>query len=132
VRSFAGRAVRVWGARTLSSSDAAWRYINVRRLCNYIEKSIELCTQWVVFEPNSQDLWARVKRDVSAFLNVVWREGMLFGSTAAEAFFVKCDAENDPPETRDLGSLYIVDGLAPVKPAELVIFRLSQMAAGGA
>jgi phage tail sheath protein FI len=131
IRSFAGRGVRVWGARTLSS-DPAWRYINVRRLFNYIEKSIENGTQWVVFEPNSPDLWSRVKRDVSAFLNVAWREGMLFGNTSGEAFFVKIDAENNPPETRDLGRLYIDVGLSPVKPAEFVIFRLSQMAGGGA
>lgn len=132
IRSFAGRGVRVWGARTLSSTDPAWKYINVRRLFNYIEKSIELGTQWVVFEPNSPDLWSRVKRDVSAFLNVAWREGMLFGMTSSEAFFVKVDAENNPSETRDLGRLYIDVGLAPVKPAEFVIFRLSQMAGGGA
>jgi uncharacterized protein len=131
IRSFSGRGVRVWGARTLSTTDPAWKYINVRRLFNYVEKSIELGTQWVVFEPNSPDLWARVKRDVSAFLNVAWREGMLFGNSAAEAFFVKCDAENNPAETRDLGRLYIDVGLAPVKPAEFVIFRLSQMAGGG-
>jgi uncharacterized protein len=132
IRSFSGRGVRVWGARTLSSTDPAWKYINVRRLFNYVEKSIEMGTQWVVFEPNSADLWARVKRDVSAFLNVAWREGMLFGNSAAEAFFVKCDAENNPAETRDLGRLYIDVGLAPVKPAEFVVFRLSQMAGGGA
>jgi hypothetical protein len=131
IRTFAGRGVRVWGARTVSS-DPAWRYINVRRLFNYIEKSIEIGTQWVVFEPNSPDLWSRVKRDVSAFLNVAWREGMLFGNTSAEAFFVKVDSENNPPEMRDLGRLQIDVGLAPVKPAEFVIFRLSQMAGGGA
>jgi phage tail sheath protein FI len=131
IRSFAGRGVRVWGARTLSS-DPAWRYINVRRLFNYIEKSIEIGTQWVVFEPNTPDLWARVRRDVGAFLNRSWREGMLFGLTAAEAFFVKCDAELNPPEVRDAGQLIIDVGLAPVKPAEFVIFRLSQIAGGGA
>jgi uncharacterized protein len=131
IRSFSGRGVRVWGARTLSS-DPAWRYINVRRLFNFIEKSIEIGTQWIVFEPNTEDLWARVRRDVGAFLTGAWREGMLFGTTSAEAFFVKCDAEINPPESRDLGRLYIDIGLAPVKPAEFVIFRLSQMAGGGA
>jgi phage tail sheath protein FI len=131
IRSFAGRGVRVWGARTLSS-DPAWRYVNVRRLFNYIEKSIENGTQWIVFEPNSPDLWARVRRDVGAFLMGAWREGMLFGASSAEAFFVKCDAENNPADQRDLGRLYIDVGLAPVKPAEFVIFRLSQMAGGGA
>jgi uncharacterized protein len=131
IRSFAGRGLRVWGARTLSS-DPAWRYINVRRLFNYIEKSIEIGTQWVVFEPNTPDLWARVRRDVGAFLNRSWREGMLFGLSASEAFFVKCDAELNPPEVRDVGQLIIDVGLAPVKPAEFVIFRLSQISGGGA
>jgi hypothetical protein len=131
IRSFAGRGVRVWGARTLSS-DPAWRYINVRRLFNFVEKSIEMGTQWVVFEPNNPDLWARIRRDVGAFLTGLWREGMLFGQTPAEAFFVKCDAELNPSDVRDRGQLFIDVGLAPVKPAEFVIFRLSQFSGGGA
>jgi Bacteriophage tail sheath protein len=131
IRSFTGRGVRVWGARTLSS-DPAWRYINVRRLFNYVEKSIEQGTQWVVFEPNDEDLWARVRRDVAAFLTGAWREGMLFGASSGEAFFVKCDAELNPQDVRDRGQLFIDVGLAPVKPAEFVIFRLSQYAGGGA
>jgi len=131
IRSFAGRGVRVWGARTLSS-DPAWRYINVRRLFNFVEKSIEIGTQWVVFEPNNPDLWARIRRDVGAFLTGLWREGMLFGATPSEAFFVKCDAELNPSDVRDRGQLFIDVGLAPVKPAEFVIFRLSQYAGGGA
>lgn len=131
IRSFTGRGLRVWGARTLSS-DPAWRYVNVRRLFNYIEKSIEHGTQWVVFEPNDPDLWARVKRDVTAFLTGAWRDGMLFGRSPDEAFFVKCDEELNPPDVRDRGMLFIDIGLAPVKPAEFVIFRLSQWAGGGA
>jgi phage tail sheath protein FI len=131
IRSFAGRGVRVWGARTLSS-DPAWRYINVRRLFNYVEKSIENGTQWVVFEPNDPGLWARVRRDVGAFMTNVWRDGMLFGLSPQEAFFVKCDAELNPPESRDLGRLVIEVGMAPVKPAEFVIFRFSQFSGGGA
>ena len=131
IRSFTGRGIRVWGARTMSS-DPAWRYINVRRLFNYVEKSIERGTQWVVFEPNDPDLWARVRRDVGAFLTGVWRSGALFGLTAEEAFFVKCDAETNPPDVRDRGQLIIEIGLAPVKPAEFVIFRLSQFSGGGA
>jgi phage tail sheath protein FI len=130
VRSFPGRGIRVWGARTLSS-DPAWRYINVRRLFNYVEKSIENGTQWVVFEPNNRKLWARVSRDVSAFLRMVWRDGALFGSAPSEAFYVKCDDELNPPESRDLGRLVIEIGLAPVKPAEFVIFRISQWAGPG-
>ena len=129
IRSFPGRGLRVWGARTLSS-DPAWRYINVRRLFNMVEESIERGTQWVVFEPNDQDLWARVRRDVRAFLTVVWRSGALFGITPNLAFYVKCDEETNPQETRDLGQLIIEIGIAPVKPAEFVIFRISQWAGG--
>jgi phage tail sheath protein FI len=131
IRSFTGRGLRVWGARTMSS-DPAWRYINVRRLFNYVEKSIERGTQWVVFEPNNPDLWARVRRDVGAFLTGVWRDGMLFGLTPQEAFYVKCDEELNPSDVRDRGQLIIEIGLAPVKPAEFVIFRFSQFSGGGA
>jgi phage tail sheath protein FI len=129
IRTFPGRGIRIWGARTLSS-DASWRYINVRRLFNFVEKSIEMGTQWIVFEPNDMDLWARIRRDIGAFLSTVWRSGALFGATPAEAFFVKCDAETNPPEARDLGQVIIEIGIAPVKPAEFVIFRISQWAAG--
>ena len=131
IRSFTGRGLRVWGARTLSS-DPAWRYVNVRRLFNYVEKSIERSTQWVVFEPNDQNLWAKVRRDIGAFLTVCWRDGMLFGRVPEEAFYVKCDEELNPPEIRDQGKLIIEIGMAPVKPAEFVIFRFSQWAGGGA
>ncbi|MCP4142908.1 MAG: phage tail sheath family protein [Chloroflexi bacterium] len=130
IRAFPGRGIRVWGARTLTSNPS-WRYINVRRLFNYVEKSIEGGTQWVVFEPNDRKLWARVKRDASAFLRTVWRDGALFGSSPSEAFYVKVDDELNPPESRDLGRLVIEIGLAPVKPAEFVIFRISQWAGPG-
>jgi phage tail sheath protein FI len=131
IRPFAGRGIRVWGARTLSS-DALWRYISVRRLFNFIEESIELGTQWVVFEPNDFDLWERIKRDIRAFLTRVWRDGALFGATPDEAFYVKCDEELNTVEIRDAGQVIIEIGLAPVKPAEFVIFRISQWAGGGA
>ena len=127
IRAFAGRGIRVWGARTLSS-DPSWRYINVRRLFNFVEASIERGTQWVVFEPNDADLWARVRRDISAFLRMVWRSGALFGATPDEAFYVKCDEELNPLEVRDAGQLIIEVGMAPVKPAEFVIVRISQWA----
>jgi phage tail sheath protein FI len=127
IRAFPGRGIRVWGARTLSSNPS-WRYINVRRLFNMIEDSIERGTQWVVFEPNDPNLWARVRRDVGSFLKLVWRSGALFGDTPEQAFYVKCDAETNPPEVRDVGQLIIEIGLAPVKPAEFVIFRVSQWA----
>ncbi len=130
VRSFPGRGIRVWGARTLSSNPS-WRYINVRRLFNFVEKSIENGTQWVVFEPNDRKLWARVNRDVSSFLRTVWRDGALFGAAPSDAFYVKIDDELNPSETRDMGRLYIEIGMAPVKPAEFVIFRISQWAGPG-
>jgi len=130
VRAFPGMGIRVWGARTLSSN-GSWRYINVRRLFNYVEKSIERGTQWVVFEPNEPRLWGRVRRDVTAFLTMVWRDGALFGASPSEAFYVKCDAELNPSESRDLGRLIIEIGMAPVKPAEFVIFRISQWAGPG-
>jgi uncharacterized protein len=129
VRSFPGRGIRVWGARTLSS-DPAWRYLNVRRLFNYLEESILAGTQWVVFEPNDDALWARVRRTVSAFLTNEWRKGSLFGLTPDEAFYVKCDRETNPPESIDAGQVVCEVGVAPVKPAEFVVFRLAQLSAG--
>ncbi|MCT4354423.1 phage tail sheath family protein [Streptomyces sp. Je 1-79] len=125
VRAFPGRGIRIWGARTLSS-DPAWRYLNVRRLFNYLEESILLGTQWVVFEPNDDRLWSSIRRNVTAFLTEEWRRGALFGRTAAEAFYVKCDRENNPQESIDLGQVVCEIGVAPVKPAEFVVFRLAQ------
>jgi phage tail sheath protein FI len=125
LRSFAGRGIRIWGARTLSS-DPAWRYLNVRRLFNYLEESILLGTQWVVFEPNDDRLWSSIRRNISAFLTSEWRQGALFGRTPGEAFYVKCDRDNNPQESIDLGQVVCEIGVAPVKPAEFVIFRLSQ------
>jgi phage tail sheath protein FI len=129
IRAFAGQGIRVWGARTLSS-DPEWRYLNVRRLFNYIEKSILNGTNWVVFEPNDHKLWDSVKRTITMFLRRVWRDGALFGQIPAQAFFVKCDEENNPPENRDAGILTVEIGVAPVKPAEFVVFRISQFAEG--
>ncbi|MFJ3924631.1 phage tail sheath family protein [Streptomyces sp. NPDC090022] len=129
LRSFAGRGIRVWGARTLSS-DAAWRYLNVRRLFNYIEDSILIGTQWVVFEPNDDALWARIRRTISAFLVNEWRRGALFGLTPDEAFYVKCDRETNHREGIEAGEVVCEIGIAPVKPAEFVIFRLAQFSGG--
>ena len=130
IRAFPSRGIRVWGARTLASNPS-WRYINVRRLFNFVEKSIENGTQWVVFEPNDAMLWARVRRDITAFLSTVWSGGALFGANPDQAFYVKCDEELNPSETRDLGQLFVEIGMAPVKPAEFMIFRISQWAGGG-
>jgi uncharacterized protein len=127
IRAFPNRGIRVWGARTLVEPDKTeWRYISVRRLISYIEKSIELGTQWAVFEPNDEDLWMRVKRTISNFLERIWREGALFGATPEEAFYVKCDAELNTPETMILGRLYVEIGVCPVRPAEFVVFRITQ------
>ncbi|MEB3212768.1 MAG: phage tail sheath C-terminal domain-containing protein [Leptolyngbyaceae bacterium] len=127
IRPFNNRGIRVWGARTLVEPDVTeWRYINVRRLISYIEKSIELGTQWVVFEPNDQDLWERVKRTVTNFLTGLWRQGALYGASPSQAFYVKCDAELNTPDTMILGRLYVEVGVCPVRPAEFVIFRVSQ------
>lgn len=129
IRNFStySRGYKVWGARTLVEKDnIQWRYISVRRLVSYIEKSIEMGTQWVVFEPNDQDLWERVKRTVSTFLTRMWREGALLGSSVEEAFYVKCDSELNTYDTMMMGRLYIEVGVSPVRPAEFVIFRVSQ------
>lgn len=115
----------VWGARTLSA-DSEWNYVNVRRLMMYIEESLDEGSQWVVFEPNDPSLWGKVKRNLTAFLTRVWRDGALYGTTQEEAFFVKVDEENNPPAVRDAGQLIIEVGVAPVKPAEFVIIRVSQ------
>ncbi|MEV6909263.1 phage tail sheath subtilisin-like domain-containing protein [Amycolatopsis sp. NPDC051071] len=131
IRAFPGQGIRVWGARTLSS-DPEWRYINVRRLFNYVEESILNGTNWVVFEPNDEYLWTAVRRVVGAFLQRIWRSGALAGRAAEDAYYVKCDEENNPPESRDAGHLFIEIGIAPVKPAEFVVFQISQMPHGAA
>jgi uncharacterized protein len=119
------RAIRVWGARTLSS-DPEWKYINVRRLFLFVEKSIERGTQWAVFEPNAEPLWATIRRSLTDFLTAVWRSGALEGTKPEEAFFVKCDRSTMTQNDIDNGRLIILVGIAPVKPAEFVIFRISQ------
>ena len=126
IRPFGTRGIRIWGARTLSSN-SDWTYINVRRLFNMIETAIMEGTQFAVFEPNDQKLWEGLKRTINAFLRGLWRDGALFGVTAEQAFFVKCDAENNPPDSIDQGKVIVEVGIAPVKPAEFVIFRISQL-----
>ncbi|MFM8648592.1 MAG: phage tail sheath family protein, partial [Actinomycetota bacterium] len=126
IRPFGTRGIRVWGARTLSSN-TDWTYINVRRLFNMIETAIMEGTQFAVFEPNDQKLWEGLKRTISAFLRGLWRDGALFGATAEQAYFVKCDAETNPPDSIDQGKVVVEVGIAPVKPAEFVIFRISQL-----
>jgi phage tail sheath protein FI len=131
IRAFPGRGIRVWGARTLSS-DPEWRYLNVRRLFNYISESIMEGTQWAVFEPNDLRLWSSLRISALNFLSQTWRQGALFGATPEQAFFVKCDDETNPPEVIEAGQVVIEIGICPVKPAEFVIFRISQFTAAAA
>lgn len=130
IRFFSNEGIRVWGARTVASGSSQWRYLNVRRLFNMIEESIARSTRWIVFEPNDAPLWKSIRRDISAFLTILWRQGALMGQSAEEAFFVKCDEETNTPESIEAGMVIVVVGLAPVKPAEFVIFRVSQGAGG--
>jgi phage tail sheath protein FI len=131
IRSFAGRGIVVWGARTLAPQDRTqWRYVNVRRLLIFIEESIQEGTQFAVFEPNDLALWQQVKRQVTEFLTRVWRDGALFGATPDEAFRVRVDEELNPPGVRALGQLVIEVILYPVTPAEFVVFRIIQQPGG--
>jgi phage tail sheath protein FI len=125
IRPFGTRGIRIWGARTLAS-DSDWRYINVRRLFNMVESTIAEGTQWAVFEPNDVALWEGIKRTLNAFLRGLWSAGALFGQSVDQAFYVKCDAETNPPESIDQGLLIVEVGIAPVKPAEFVVFRIAQ------
>lgn len=129
LRFFPGRGPLVWGART-STLDPDWKYVNVRRLFIFVEESIEEATQWVVFEPNDEPLWARVRRTLSDFLTRLWMDGMLQGRTKEEAYFVRCDRTTMTQADIDNGRLIILIGIAPVKPAEFVIFRIGQWTGG--
>ena len=128
IRAFTGRGIRVWGARTISSS-GLWKYVNVRRLFIYVEESIKANTNWVVFEPNSAALWSRVTRTIETFLATCWRDGALAGSSPSEAFYVECGPTTMTQDDIDNGRLICQIGIAPVKPAEFVIFRITQKTA---
>ncbi|MFC5219671.1 phage tail sheath family protein [Streptomyces coerulescens] len=128
LRFFTGRGNRVWGARTLSS-DPEWKYVNVRRFFIFLEHSIDKATQWAVFEPNSPDLWQKVVRTVEDFLDLQWRNGALLGATRAQAYFVRCDRTTMTQNDLDNGRLICLIGIAPVRPAEFVIFRIGQWTA---
>jgi len=119
--------ITVWGARTIGGDiNTDMKYVATRRLLLFLRKSIDHGTQWAVFEPNDRTLWAKIVRNITAFLTTVWRDGALFGSTPQEAFYVRCDDETNPPEERDLGRVITEIGVAIVKPAEFVIFRIQQ------
>ncbi|MCH9683296.1 MAG: phage tail sheath subtilisin-like domain-containing protein [Deltaproteobacteria bacterium] len=128
LRFFEGRGHRVWGARTMTS-DQEWKYVNVRRLFNFIEHSIDKSTQWAVFEPNGPRLWGNIRRTIEDFLLVLWKQGALLGATAEESFFVRCGRETMTQNDLDNGRLICLIGISPVKPAEFVIFRIGQWTA---
>jgi len=126
-RNFRGRGIRPWGARTLAS-DRQWVHLNVRRLFIMIERTIAEGCEWAVFEPNTPRTWKAVERQVSAFLYKLWKEGMLQGEVPEQAFYVRCDESLNPPEVRDAGEFHCEVGLAAVRPAEFIVFRIGQMA----
>ena len=127
IRSFVGRGIRVWGARTIAPPSATqWRYLNVRRLLLFVEESLQEGTLGAVFEPNNEALWETLKRTISGFLNRVWRSGALVGTTPEEAFRVRIDRELNPPEVRALGQLVIEVRVAPTTPAEFIVFKIIQ------
>jgi len=131
LRAFPGRGIRVWGARTVGAAPAdEWLYVNVRRLFLTLRRWIDLNMRWAPFEPNDARLWIRVQRELTAYLVKLQTAGALKGKTPAEAFFVKCDAENNPPEVRDLGQVVIEIGLAPLAPAEFIVIRIVRSAGG--
>ena len=123
LRAFAGRGIRVWGARTLSR-DPVWRYVNVRRQFLTVNRWVAFNTTWAAFEPNAARLWVRISRELTTRLETLWREGALKGDTRDEAFYVKCDEETNPPEAREAGEVVTELGLALVAPAEFVVVRI--------
>jgi phage tail sheath protein FI len=124
LRSFAGRGHLVWGART-TSLDPEWRYVNVRRFFLHVRHSLERGLEWVVFEPNDEPLWARVRLAVGNFLAAAWRSGALVGTKQEEAFFVRCDRSTMSAADLSSGRLVVQVGLAMTKPAEFLVFRLA-------
>src|SRR5262249_39062437 len=128
LRYLTGRGYRVWGART-ASSDPEWKYVNVRRYFNYLESSIDTGTQWAVFEPTGERLGATIRETIASFLYNEWRSGALLGATPEEAYFVRCDRSTMTQNDLDNGRLICLIGVAAIKPAEFVIFRIGQMTA---
>ena len=127
LRYLSGRGFRVWGAR-LASSDPEWKYVNVRRYFNYLESSIDRGTQWAVFEPNDEPLWAQVRLNIGAFMQGLFRQGAFQGASARDAYFVKCDNQTTTQADINLGVLNVIVGFAPLKPAEFVVIKIQQMA----
>jgi len=132
LRAFPGRGIRVWGARTVGSvpGDLNWLYVNVRRLFLTVRRWIDLNMGWATFEPNDTRLWVRIQRELTTFLTKLQRDGALQGATPAQGFFIKCDAENNPPEVRDVGNVVVEIGLAPLAPSEFIVVRIVRLAGG--
>ena len=128
LRFFEGRGFRLWGARTIST-DRDWKYVNIRRYMIYLEHSIRRGTEWAAFEPNGDILWATIRRMVEEFLVTEWRNGGLLGTTPNQAFFVRCDRSTMTQEDLDKGRMVCLIGVAPIKPAEFVLFRIGQWTA---
>jgi phage tail sheath protein FI len=128
LRVFPGRGIRAWGARTLSS-DPEWRYINHRRFVAYVSEALAETIRWATFEPNDPSLWVQLRIAAGSFLTRLWRDGALVGATPEEAFTVRCDEVLNPPETVEAGQVVVEVGLALVRPAEFLVFRLSQSGA---
>jgi hypothetical protein len=124
-RFFEGRGYRLWGARTISS-DGEWRYVNLRRYFAYLERSLDVGTQWAVFEPNGERLWANVRRTIQDFLFNEWKSGRLMGTSTEEAYFVRCDRSTMTQNDIDNGRLICLVGVAPLRPAEFVVIRVGQ------
>jgi len=129
IRAFRGRGIRIWGARSMSS-DASLTHIHKRRFLMFVEESVSESTQWIVHEPSDERLWGKIVRSVSAFLRRQWLEGALFGSSEAEAYYVKCDAETNPPEVRAAFQVITEIGVNIVETAEFVVFRIAQWSGG--
>ena len=125
LRTFDGLGNVIWGARTISA-EGLWKYVSVRRLFIFLEQSIVKGTRFAVFEPNDEILWANIRDAVTNFLTTEWRAGALFGATAAQAFFVKVDETTTTQDDRDNGRVNIIVGIAPVKPAEFIVFQIGQ------
>jgi len=125
LRTFPGRGLRVYGGRTVSS-DPSWRYVNVRRLMMMLEKAVEYSLQWAVFEPNNSQLRIRVTSSLNVFLESIFEAGALAGANASQAFYVKCDASNNPPDLGDVGQFVAEVGVAPAIPAEFIVFRVGR------
>jgi len=131
LRTFPVYGTVVWGARTIDGNDqrgSEWKYVPVRRMALFLEESLYRGTQWVVFEPNDEPLWAQIRLNIGAFLQGLFRQGAFQGKSAKEAYFVKCDRETTTQADINLGIVNILVGFAPLKPAEFVVLKIQQIA----